>query len=333
MKLQTSVLLASVLVLRALSLAAQAPPPPGKLVDIGGQRLHVHCAGTGAPTVLLESGSGDFSVIWAFVQPAVARSTRVCSYDRAGYAWSEPGRSPRTFAQLALELHTALEQLGIGAPFVLVGQSYGGLVVRGFAEKYPREVSGMILVDGVHEDQHSVWGGEAHLLRASAKGRTVPSPHIERDTALQRRAAAEPAAAIGNQPLDAPLDRLPASAQAVWRWAEALRAGARAREAELDWSPEEMERMHWSRLPQRATLGDLPLIVLARTTGGYASGLNISADSLERERRALQQDLAALSTRGKLVFAKRSGHNIHLEDPELVIGSILDIVQTARHQR
>src|SRR5258706_10090895 len=144
------------------------PVAPGRLVDIGGQRLHLNCTGSGVPTVLLESGTGDVSVIWSLVQPGVSAFTRVCSYDRGGYAWSDPGTQPRTFAQLALELHTALERLHVGPPYVLVGQSYGGLVIRGFAARYRSEVTGMVMVDAVHEDLHIVYGGQPHLIRDSA---------------------------------------------------------------------------------------------------------------------------------------------------------------------
>src|SRR5258708_26779861 len=142
-----------------------SPAPTGTLVDIGGQRLHLNCTGSGSPTVLLESGTADISVIWALVQPHVSLFTRVCSYDRGGYAWSEPGAQPRTFAQLALELHTALRRLKIDPPYLLVGQSYGGLVIRGFAAQYRREVSSMVMVDAVHEDQHIVYGGQPHPIR------------------------------------------------------------------------------------------------------------------------------------------------------------------------
>src|ERR1044072_3803913 len=126
-----------------------ASSPPGTLVDIGGQRLHLNCTGGGSPTVLLESGTGDISVIWSLVQPGVSAFTRVCSYDRGGYAWSDPGNRPRTFAQLALELHTALERMKIGPPYLLVGQSYGGQVVRGFAARYRPEGSGLVFVYAV----------------------------------------------------------------------------------------------------------------------------------------------------------------------------------------
>jgi pimeloyl-ACP methyl ester carboxylesterase len=312
--------------------ASQTTTPPGVMVDIGGQRLHVNCTGTGSPTVLLESGLGDPSVIWALVQPAVSTFTRVCSYDRGGYAWSEPGARPRTFSQIALELHTALDRLHVTSPYVLVGQSYGGLLVRGFAAQYRSEVVGMVLVDAVHEDQRVIYGGQPHRIRDGATGRVAPPPRISLDTALFRQARSMPTTPMATS-LEVPLDRLPPYAQDVWRWAEAQSLLGLEQQAETDWSPEELLRMHNARLLDRASLGDLPLIVLARTHGGYPDGMTISADSLERERRNLQTDLTRLSHRGTMVFAVRSGHNIHVDDPDLVIGSIRQIVVGARAPR
>jgi pimeloyl-ACP methyl ester carboxylesterase len=309
------------------------PRPTGTLVDIGGgQRLHLSCTGNGSPTVLLESGTGDISVIWALVQPEVSRFARVCSYDRGGYAWSEPGVRPRTFAQLALELHTALDRMHIGSPYVLVGQSYGGLVIRGFAARYRSEVVGMVMVDAVHEDQRVVYGGQPHRIRDGSKGRPFPTPRIGLD-AETLRLAANTAARTPDQSLEPPLDRLPVNAQQVWRWAMAQSLLGLAQNAELDWSPEELAKMHEDRLKKRASLGDLPLVVLARTHGGYGDGMSISAADLETERRALQEDLARLSNKGKLVYALDSGHNLHLEDPGLVIRSIREVVEAARRLR
>jgi pimeloyl-ACP methyl ester carboxylesterase len=310
----------------------QPVAPPGVIVDIGGQRIHVNCTGTGSPTVLLESGLGDVSVIWALVQPGVSAFTRVCSYDRGGYAWSDPGARPRTFVQLSLELHTALDRLHVAGPYVLVGQSYGGLLVRGFAARYRREIAGMVLVDAVHEDQRVVYGGQPHRIRDGATGRKAPPPLIALDTALIREAQSAPAHPMTTA-LEAPLNRMPASAQAAWRWAEAQPLIGLAQQAETDWSPEELQRMHDGRLHDRASLGDLPLIVLARTRGGYDDGMSISADSLEEERRNFAADLARLSRRGRLVFADHSGHNIHLEAPDLVIASIREVVAGARTAR
>src|SRR5947207_3172616 len=118
-------------------------PPPGKLIDVGGWRLHLNCTGevrAPQPTVILESGSGDFSVEWSLVQPGVAKFAHVCSYDRAGDGWSELGPHPRTMHQIVYELHTLLERAGVKPPFALVGHSYGGWIVRLYAATYPSEV-------------------------------------------------------------------------------------------------------------------------------------------------------------------------------------------------
>jgi pimeloyl-ACP methyl ester carboxylesterase len=326
--------------LTAVSLSAQfrpevsndsvvVPAPPGALIDIGGQRLHVNCTGKGSPTVVLESGTGDVSVIWSLVQPSVSSFTRVCSYDRGGYAWSEPGTRPRTFAQLALELHTALTRMQITPPYILVGQSYGGFVIRGFQARYVSEVTGMVMVDSVHEDQRIVYGGQPHRIRDEAKGRQFPEPRIGLDTELIQLARNKPTPPQ-TEALEPPLDRLPPGAQQLWRWASAQPLLELAQGAELDWSPEELARLHNERLKDRVSLGDLPLIVLARTHGGYADGMSVSAADLEAERRALDADLARLSRKGKLIFARNSGHNIHLEDPGLVVDSIREVVKQSR---
>ena len=132
---------------------ARRYPPPGRLVDVGGHRLHVNCAGSGSPTVILEAALGSGSPTWAWVQPEVARVTRVCAYDRAGEGWSELGPEPRDAQQIAGELHTLLERADLHGPYVLAGHSFGGLYVRMFATLYPDEVAGLVLIDASHPDQ------------------------------------------------------------------------------------------------------------------------------------------------------------------------------------
>ena len=129
-----------------------ATPPPGHLVDIGGYRLHLWCTGNGAPAVILDTGLGGSSAGWGFVQPDVARFTRVCSYDRAGMGYSDPGPSPRTARRIASELAELLDRSGIGDPLVLVGASSGGFNVRVFASDHSKRVAGLVLVDASHED-------------------------------------------------------------------------------------------------------------------------------------------------------------------------------------
>lgn len=130
-------------------------PAPGRMVDVGGHRLHLQIAGedSGMPAAVLEAGLDAFSANWAWVQMELAKLTRVVACDRAGLGWSEPAPGSRDARTSALELHAALRAAGIASPYVLAGHSYGGLVARSFARLYPEEVVGMALVDASHPDQ------------------------------------------------------------------------------------------------------------------------------------------------------------------------------------
>ena len=126
-------------------------PPPGRLLDIEGRLQHIHCTGTGSPTILLESGLDDRgSSSWARVQQELARNSRVCSYDRAGLLWSEPGDEPRDAERIATELHALLAAASEDPPYVMAGHSLGGLYVRVYDARYPGEVAGFVLVDAAH---------------------------------------------------------------------------------------------------------------------------------------------------------------------------------------
>ena len=169
----------------SLSTAQTRPsgPAPGVLVDIGGHKLHIRCVGpsNGKPTVILEAGGGGFSRDWSQVQNLLSENARTCAYDRAGSGWSEPGPAPRTMRQEVFELHTLLQAAKVPGPFVLVGQSIGGLLVRLYTEKYSSEVIGMVLVDPTHESDMlgSVRYGGWVRLREKASGRPVPEPRRE----------------------------------------------------------------------------------------------------------------------------------------------------------
>jgi pimeloyl-ACP methyl ester carboxylesterase len=128
-------------------------PPPGKLIDLGGYHVHLYCTGQGSPTVILEHGLDGSYLDWRKVQPQIAGFTRVCSYDRAGYGWSDRSPKPRVPGAMAAELHTLLENAGEKPPFVLVGHSMGAFNALMFAHLYPKEVSAVVLVDGSHPEE------------------------------------------------------------------------------------------------------------------------------------------------------------------------------------
>ncbi len=131
----------------ALASDARNYAMPGQSYDVGGYELHLHCTGVGGPTVVLQSGLGGFSSSWARVAPAVAGTTRVCAYDRAGQGWSDDAPRIQDGRQAAADLHTLLDRAGENGPFVLVGHSIGGGYAMTYAARYPEQVAGMVLLD------------------------------------------------------------------------------------------------------------------------------------------------------------------------------------------
>ena len=143
-----ALIVAGMLYQRAASRAASRRfPAPGELIDVGGHKLHVTCSGTGRPPVVLEAGIAASSLSWAAVAPSVAQFTRVCTYDRAGLAWSDVPSCPRTFDRIVEEFATVIARVAPGQRCILVGHSFGSFIVRGYAMRHPDAVAGLVLVD------------------------------------------------------------------------------------------------------------------------------------------------------------------------------------------
>ena len=298
--------------------------PTGILYDAGGHKLHLNIHGTGSPCIIFENGSADFSFIWSLVQPEIAKFTTTVSYDRAGYAWSEPGPMPRTSKQICLELHTALINAGLHPPYILVGQSFGGFLVRAFARNYPKEVVGMVLVEAVQENQKIFMGGDTPMrIRDFAKGRIAPVPQAffisPPDTSTKQVPL--------NTQIDPPLNKLPDSVQKMQIWAQSQPQFIKTVRAEMDWSPEDVADLYRHKKEPLYMLDDMPLIVLTRGKGGFDG----RKDSLqfETERLQSQEELASMSADSKHIIDMNSGHNIHLEDPAIVIAAIKEVFAAA----
>jgi pimeloyl-ACP methyl ester carboxylesterase len=300
--------------------------PIGKLVDAGGHLLHVNIKGKGGPTVVMENGSHDFSFIWSLVQPEVSKFAQTVSYDRAGYAWSEPGPLPRTSHQMAYELHTALQNAGVKGPYVLVGQSVGGFRVRAFARYYPKEAVGMVLVDVLNEDSKVIIGGKGMRIREFAKGQQAPAI---RTTFKNDKKESQDLDKLTTT-IDPPLDKLPPDIQKLQIWAQSQEKFSKAAQSEMDWSPEDVADLYDNRGKNEYMLGGIPLIVISRGDGGY-EGLPDGVE-LEKERLKLQEELTHLSTNSKHIIDKKSGHNIHVEDPETVIDAIKLVVDAVKNK-
>jgi pimeloyl-ACP methyl ester carboxylesterase len=310
-------------------------PPPGKLVDVGGWRLHLNCTGearAGQPTVILEAGSGDFSVEWSLVQPAVAKFARVCSYDRAGDGWSDLGPHPRTFHQIVYELHTLLDKAGVKPPLVLVGHSYGGWLVRLYASTYPAEVAGMVLIEAGADNPWRMMP-DGKLVRSAdlATGRPIPAVKVSNPLHVsdippgalsQMRAGIQEAVKHANEP---PRNKLPADAQRMRTWALAQLGHVAA--AVNPFVEEELAGLRAERAKSEHPLGEMPLIVLTR---GMSEKDGPDGEAFAAEHRRDHAAQAAMSRKGKLVIAAHSGHHVQLDEPELVIKSIREVLAAVR---
>jgi pimeloyl-ACP methyl ester carboxylesterase len=280
------------------------------------------------PTVVIENGLGDFSFDWILAQEKVSSFSRVCTYDRAGYAWSDPGPQPRTFAQLNLELHDALAKLKERGPFLLVGHSFGGPVVRNFALMYPHDVAGIVFVDAAHEGLRVGVGGRATIrLGEDAKGRSIPPPH-ENMKDSDRPPTRPPVGPQPEQPLEPLYKVLPPAEQRMHLWAQALPEINDTESSQREWSGEYYAKQLAS--PQAGTLSSIPVIVLTRADGGFGNDQDVSAAQQEKERKEGQAKLAQLSTNSRQILV-HSGHNMELEAPDEVAAAIREVVQGVRH--
>jgi len=269
---------------------------------------------------------GDFSFDWALVQREVSHFTRICTYDRAGYAWSDPGPKPRTFAQINLELHDALQKLGEKGPFVLVGHSFGGPVMINYATVYPQDAGGLVLVDSAHEGMRVVIGGkQTTRLGEGAQVHDIPAPREEITSADKFTPPAnDPPPSMKLEPA---YKVLPGEDQKLHLWAQSLPAMEDAENSQREWS--EVYFAMWIAKPRNGLLGQLPLIVLTRVDGGYAQDLDVSATQMEEERKEGQAKLVKLSSNSNQVMI-RSGHNMDLEAPAAVSYAIHRVVNAIR---
>jgi pimeloyl-ACP methyl ester carboxylesterase len=294
-------------------------PQVGRSVDIGGRSLNLYCSGAGSPTVVFDSGSGQPGYSWILVQPEVAKHTRACWYDRAGYGWSDPATGTRASSDIAEDLDKLLRTAGIAPPYILVGHSFGGFNIRVFADRHRDEVAGMVLVDSADEFEGP-----------------LPDPHDSPDPPLEWRILARMAnlsfhfgvgrLLVGET--SQPEGRLSYHDSAL---IESVEFQEKSFEATL-WenrgrSAAEVQAIH--------SLGDIPLVVLTASATLPPPGTAMAASwSAHMHNRiyGTQARLATLSTRGHQIILPVS-HDIPDEDPLAVIEAVHAVTSDVRALR
>jgi len=291
-------------------------PPLGRLVDVDGRKLHIHCSGQGTPTVILVAGGDAFALDWALVQPKIAGTTRVCSYDRAGLGWSDSGPAEETVEATIDDLHRLLKSAGESEPYVLVGASIGGIYIRAYQHAFPNEVAGLIFSNSSHhvgmkvkEKVGLIWDLSEDELRsryplpASAKG---PAPTQEGE----------------------PFDRLPQDLRAmrlwldvrIWEKWDPAKAGP---QSILSWRKEFLREFDEMNAGPEPPLRDLPVIVLS-------SDARPNDPNRRRDRTDAGIALDLLSSNALYITATGSGHEIHLYQPDQVVRAIERAVMAVR---
>ncbi len=283
------------------------------MVDVGGFRMHLVCEGEGSPAVILEAGSADLWTTWYRVQPELARTTRVCSYDRAGIGYSDPGPLPRRRRRMVEELRTLLARAGVLPPYVVVGHSFGGPNMRLYTALHPEEVVGLVLVEPAHEDhwkkaprefwQRHVTQMEEERRQAESAERGEPMPPI--------------VDVPGELPLRVRRQIATVSRRPAWyiaSYQESLVADDSAKE--------------FTGLPRML---DVPMVVLS---AGERQRPDWRSPELHerwvRIAREMQDDLASRSTRSRHLVVEGAGHYIPWDRPEVVVEAALDLVRLVR---
>lgn len=291
--------------------------PPGQLFDIGGRKLHLYCIGRGDPAVILMAGGGAFSIDWALVQPAIAENTRVCSYDRAGLGWSDPGPADETVEQTIGDLNALLRAAGEKGPYVLVGASIGGIFIRAYQRAFPEQVAALVFTNSSNRIGFQVNGKGGLIWDLSEEdirsGYPLP-PSVTKGPRPTREGE--------------PFDRLPPNLRATRLWLD-VRLWEKSDPAKavpdslLSWRKEFLEEFDETGASKGPILGDLPVVVLSSGPAG--------TEAERHNRNGAAPLLDFLSSNTVHMTATGSGHEIHLYQPDMVVHAVLRAVAAVRN--
>ena len=286
-------------------------PPAGQFVQVNGYKMHIHCTGSGSPTIILDAELGNDSTTWGEIQPVLSKTTRVCSYDRAGFGWSDPIPTPRDADNIADELHQMLLQAQVTDSIVLLGHSIAGLYMRDYATRYPKNVAGMVFVDVSTplQDQNPAFnngskGPPSWFIRAATIA-GVPrligmcSPSVQGPKAAFRKLRAEDICRLHYSAMSGELDSFQASGE------ETVRTGP---------------------------YGSLPILIISHDPGKMLAKPHPTKQDIGRQDAwtQMQEDLKSLSTRSQRIIAKGSTHNVPIDRADLIENKVSLFVERIR---
>jgi pimeloyl-ACP methyl ester carboxylesterase len=296
---------------------------PGQMVDVGGFRMHALLCGQGAPAVLLEPALGGFALQYTHIQSAVSVFTRVMAYDRAGQGWSEISPNPRTPAHLAGELKSLLGRLDLQPPYILVGHSLGGLLVRIYTGLHPEEVAGVVLVDSSHENQHDSFPDLDKNVRQAAKGVRLLKfvSRLGLGKQVTKLSLGSAAKSLSREDLDS-----------------FIAVASQPKHQETMLAEFSQHRFYFgpqSEVPR--TLGDTPLIVVtaANSVSGKQKVGGMTGDQMNAQHQRLQKNLVQLSSQGEQIIIPGATHLSILVQPEhatQVVDAIRRMVERVRKE-
>lgn len=288
------------------------------------RRLNLLIAGEGAPTVIFAPAAGASTFQWRRVQHPISARTRTVAFDNAGFGFSDPGPLPRTASAMVNDLRAALKAKGIAPPYVLVGWSLGGLVMRLFAFRHPHEVVGMVMVDSTTEHQARRWFEATGDHRFDGREELAFRRKLMRLERLARAGALAPGTPEYDE-FGLPWPTLTPAVNAAFKAQLTSPGRYRAGRSEtahlMSTSSDEVAAA-------RRPLGDMPLIVLTASRN-TPPGLEEKAEVWRRVLCAMHDEIAALSTRGERRTVD-AGHGIPMEKPDVVIAAIEEVLALAR---
>jgi pimeloyl-ACP methyl ester carboxylesterase len=306
---------------------------PGSLVPVDGFRLNLYCLGSGSPTVVFDSGWGDWAPAWSKVQAEIAKWTRACSYDRAGTGFSDPGPMPRTSVRIAEELRTALHHAGVAGPYIVVGSAFGGDNVRTFADLYMDEVAGMVLDDADSDDlEPKAMQEEAHRAHAG-----IPADLRDCRNLVAEHKALPKVPSGSGRPAQTCAQQFFFRGLPEAEWSAELNAKlleiAQTKVAMYDAYSSEMEQTAADEIylqQHRRSFGSRPIRIL--TSGNHGVGhLEQKPPDTPKHRKYEEEITLAqarwlgLSSNAKQIFAHNSSEYIQFDEPETVINAIREV--------